>query len=110
MESFTSMLNAQQDELASFTSHLNSISESIDSAGINELAQELKAVSLQFTFLLKQINSGEGSAGKFIYEDSLYLNLDRLISDLDVLIKDLNENPQDYVQISLFGNSQKKKQ
>ena len=109
LESFTGMLKTQEDELASLTGHLNSISESVDSAGIKGLTHELKAVSHQFNILLTQINSGDGSAGKFIREDSLYLNLDQLILDLDTLIKDLNENPENYVQISLFGNSQKKK-
>ncbi len=109
LESFTTMLKSQEEELASLTRHLNSIGESVDSAGINELTQELKAVTHQFSLLLRKVNSGEGSAGKFIHEDSLYLNLDNLVADLDLLINDLKENPEDYVQISLFGNSQKKK-
>lgn len=109
LESFTAMLEAQEDEVASFTRHLNSISQSVDSSGITRLSEELLAVTHQFNLLLTQINSGEGNAGKFVYTDSLYLNLDLLISDLDELIRDLNENPQDYVHFSLFGNSQKEK-
>ncbi len=110
LASFTTMLETQEDELTSLIGHFNSIGESVDSAGIDDLSRELKAVTHQFNLLLGKINSGEGNAGKFIYEDSLYQNLDLLITDLDKLIRDLNENPQDYVQISLFGNSQKKKQ
>ena len=98
----------QEDELTSLIGHFNSISESVDSAGINELTQELQAATHQFNLLLEKINKGEGNAGKFIHEDSLYLNLDLLITDLDELIRDLNENPKDYVHFSLFGNSQKK--
>ena len=109
LESFTSMLKAQEDEFASLSGHLNSISQSLDSAGLDKLSLELLAMTHQFSLILEQINSGEGNAGKFIYADSLYLNLDLLISDLDELIRDLNENPEDYVHISLFGNSQKKK-
>ncbi|MEN8227197.1 MAG: MlaD family protein [Bacteroidota bacterium] len=109
LESFTAMLKAQEEDVASLTSHLNSISQSVDSAGINKLSHELLAMTQQFSLILEQINSGQGNAGKFIYTDSLYLNLDLLISDLDELIRDLNENPEDYVHISLFGNSQKKK-
>jgi len=109
LESFSAMLNGQEEDIASITRHLNSISQSIDSVGFSKLTGELWAVSHQFNLLLEQVNSGEGSAGKFIYADSLYLNLDLLISDLDKLIKDLNENPQDFVQFSLFGNSQKEK-
>ena len=103
LESFTSMLESQEDELKSMTGHLNSISETIDSAGIDRIADELLAASGAFTQLMEQLNSGEGSMGKLFYSDSLYAQLQNLVIDLDSLIIDLNENPQDYVRFSLFG-------
>ena len=103
LESFTSMLESQEDEIKSMTGHLNSISESIDSAGIDRIANELMAASGAFTQLMEQLNSGEGSMGKLFYSDSLYAQLQNLVIDLDSLIIDLNENPQDYVRFSLFG-------
>ena len=107
LESFSSMLVMQEEELASMTSHLNSVSEALDSAGIDKLSQELMATTGQFKILLEQVNSGQGTAGKLIYSDTLYYHLENLVSDLDSLILDLNENPQDYVRFSLFGKSQK---
>jgi phospholipid/cholesterol/gamma-HCH transport system substrate-binding protein len=109
LESFTGMLEGEKDEMASLIRNLNSISENLDSAGLDRLAIELQHVSGQFNTLLTQVNSGEGSAGKFFYSDSLYENLEVLIADLDTLVKDLNENPQDYVQISVFGKTKKEK-
>ena len=85
------------------TEHLNSISESLDSAGIEDIAKELKAASGAFTQLLEQVNSGEGSVGKLVYSDTLYLHLQNLVSNLDSLVIDLQENPGDYVRFSLFG-------
>jgi len=108
LESFSSMLKEQEDDLASLSGHLNSISEAVDSAGLDKLAFELTSVSTQFNLLLEQVNSGQGSAGKLIYSDSLYSSLEILITDLDTLINDLNENPGDYVHISLFGKSKSK--
>ena len=86
------MLAAQEEEIASMTSHLNSVSEALDSAGFDKVSQELVATTGQFRLLLEQINSGEGTAGKLIYSDTLYYHLENLISDLDSLIIDLNEN------------------
>jgi phospholipid/cholesterol/gamma-HCH transport system substrate-binding protein len=108
LESFSSMLREQEDELASLTGHLNSITEAVDSAGLDRLSAELISVSEQFNHLLSQVNSGEGSAGKLLYSDSLYTNLNTLIYNLDALIRDLNENPGDYVHFSLFGKSKSK--
>lgn len=107
LASFTAMLETQEDEIASMTGHLNSISESLDSAGIENIAEELQAASRAFTQLLEQVNSGEGSMGKLIYSDTLYLHLQNLVADLDTLVIDLKENPGDYVQVSVFGKKQK---
>jgi phospholipid/cholesterol/gamma-HCH transport system substrate-binding protein len=107
LESFSSMLADQEDEIASMTSHLNSVSEALDSAGIDKLTQELVATTGEFKVLLEQLNSGEGTVGKLIYSDTLYQHLEHLVSDLDSLVLDLNENPKKYVHFSLFGKSQK---
>ena len=103
LESFSAMLNSQEDEIASMTGHLNSISEALDSAGIDQIAEELKGTSVALNKLLEQVNSGEGSMGKLIYSDTLYSNLENLLADLDSLVVDLQENPGDYVRFSLFG-------
>jgi phospholipid/cholesterol/gamma-HCH transport system substrate-binding protein len=103
LASFTEMLESQEDEISSMTGHLNSISASLDSAGIKDIAEELKAASGAFTRLLEQVNSGKGSMGKLVYSDTLYMHLQNLVADLDTLVVDLKENPQDYVRFSLFG-------
>ena len=103
LDSFTGMLESQKEEIASMTSHLNSVSEALDSAGIVQIAEELKTASGAFAQLLEQLNSGEGTMGKLLYSDSLYMHLQNLVADLDSLVIDLNENPKDYVHFSLFG-------
>jgi phospholipid/cholesterol/gamma-HCH transport system substrate-binding protein len=108
LESFSAMLADQQDEMASVIGNLNAVIADLDSAGLGELAVELKGVALRVSTLLDQVQSGKGSAGKFFYSDSLYDNLNVLVSDLDRLVRDLNENPENYVQISVFGKSRKK--
>lgn len=110
IESFTTLLKAQEENVASLTGNLNSLSESLDGAGLDKLSKELLSVTEQLNQLLTQVNSGEGSAGKLIYSDSLYTNLEILITDLDTLINDLTENPGDYVHISVFGKNKKKKE
>ena len=103
LESFTSMLEGQEEEIASLTGHLNSVSASLDSAGIERIAEELIGTSASISQLMEQLASGNGSLGKLIYSDTLYTNLQNLVADLDSLVVDLNENPKDYVHFSLFG-------
>ena len=103
LESFTSMLESQEGEIVSMTKHLSSISETIDSAGIERISEELLSASEALASLLNQVNSGKGTAGKLIYSDTLFVNLQNLVANLDSLVVDLNENPRDYVHFSLFG-------
>lgn len=107
LESFTSVLEEEKEEMASLISNLNSISESLNQAGIDSLSAGMTSVLLQFDYLMQQLNSGEGSAGNLFYSDTLHESFLALISNLDSLVSDLNENPEDYVQISLFGKSKK---
>jgi phospholipid/cholesterol/gamma-HCH transport system substrate-binding protein len=44
-----------------------------------------------------------------VNNDSLYHNLTSLSQELDLLLKDLQENPKKYINVSVFGKSDKKK-
>ncbi|MEN8155972.1 MAG: MlaD family protein [Bacteroidota bacterium] len=107
LESFSGMLEEQEDEMASLIGSLNSVSSQLDSAGLDSLSIALHGVFQQLNVLFEQLNSEEGSAGKFFYSDSLYDNLNLLVTDLDMLVRNLNEHPEEYVQISVFGKSKK---
>lgn len=107
LESFSSMLSGEQDEIATMVNHLSSFSQSLDSSNIEEVAGQLQHLTSQMGLLMDQVNSGKGSVGSLIYSDTLSRSLEVLIMDLDLLVKDLNENPEDYVQISLFGRPKK---
>ncbi|MFO7669422.1 MAG: MlaD family protein [Bacteroidales bacterium] len=107
LESFTRMLDQEKGEMASLIKNLNSVSESLDRAELDSLSAGMTTFLSQLTDLMEQLNSGEGSAGKLIYTDSLYNSIHVLIDDLDSLVLDLKENPKDYVQISVFGKSKK---
>jgi phospholipid/cholesterol/gamma-HCH transport system substrate-binding protein len=100
--SFSSTLEARSGDVDSTIIHLRSISEALDSAGIDRIAGELLSATGEITRLLKQLNSGEGSMGKLVYSDTLYVQLQHLVIGLDSLVSDLQENPKDYVQFSLF--------
>ena len=57
--------------------------------------------------IMDKINSGEGSIGMLVNNDSLYNNLDAVAADLDKLVKDINEHPKKYVHFSIFGRKEK---
>jgi phospholipid/cholesterol/gamma-HCH transport system substrate-binding protein len=49
-----------------------------------------------------RIKSGEGTAGKLVNEKELYDRMNRMVEDLDALVKDFKENPRKYIKFSVF--------
>jgi len=82
----------------------------LDSLNNLELSSTLESISNSMdnlNLLLKNLNEGEGSMGKLLHDDSLYHYLTKTAADLDSLFIDLRENPNRYVQVSVFGKKDK---
>ena len=52
------------------------------------------------------IERGDGALGKLINEDDIYVRLDRVATNLDLLLQDFRLNPKRYVNVSVFGKKQ----
>ena len=59
--------------------------------------------------LLAAANSPEGSLNRFLSDGALYDSLTQASSNLSALLRDVKENPQRYVHISVFGGNKNKK-
>lgn len=103
------------DGINSFTTTLRDNNARIDSIIMNvndvtgELADRNVSASLaqaveQLNRTLSQINSGEGSVGRLVYDKQLYDNLTEASDNLSALLADLKEHPKRYVHFSLFGS------
>jgi phospholipid/cholesterol/gamma-HCH transport system substrate-binding protein len=65
---------------------------------INRADNSMKALEE----ITSKVNKGEGTAGKLISDKELYDRMDRMVTDLNALVKDIKENPKRYVKFSLF--------
>ncbi|MFO7848885.1 MAG: MlaD family protein, partial [Spirochaetia bacterium] len=63
---------------------------------------ELQRVSQGLNRVLDDLESGEGSMGKMLYEPELYGNLNRSMEEMNALIRDIKENPDKYFSVSIF--------
>ncbi|MEZ5072613.1 MAG: MlaD family protein [Bacteroidales bacterium] len=103
LESFSIALAAKKDDLTGLIGNLHSLSAELDSSGLGELPVHLNKAGEQLEKLLADLNQGTGSAGLLLKNDSLYWQLSLLVTDLDLLVTDLRENPGRYVRFSVFG-------
>tara|TARA_B110000444_G_scaffold81427_1_gene77028 strand:+ start:2392 stop:3327 length:936 start_codon:yes stop_codon:yes gene_type:complete len=91
------------------SSNLSTITDSLSSINFNRTVRQYEVVANNINNILISLESGEGSAGKFLKNDSVYDRLNDAATSLEFLLKDLKENPKRYVQFSIFGKNEKSK-
>jgi phospholipid/cholesterol/gamma-HCH transport system substrate-binding protein len=109
VQAISGSLREHMNDLEAILENVNTISDSLASANLKSLVNNMEQTLYQTDLLMSNINEGKGTIGKLATNDSLYRNLERLTRDLDLLLLDLQENPKRYVHFSLFGGGKSKK-
>lgn len=72
-------------------------------AGNLQLATtELKTTTDELNALLKKVQSGEGTAGKFVNDPALYNDLRRVLLRVDSLTVEFKKNPRRFINLEIF--------
>jgi len=108
IESISSNIQSNNDEIADAISNISSLSDSLAGSELRSAINRVNESLDQTHQILQKINKGEGNIGLLVNNDSLYYNLESLSGEIDRLMKDLQENPKKYIHISVFGGSRKK--
>lgn len=105
LNTFTSSLAANTERIESVIDNVDKFSgELADADVVNKLTTTVASLNE----VIAAIESGEGSAGKLIYDAALYNSLSEAGNNLAVLLEDLKEHPMRYVHFSLFGQDEDK--
>ena len=109
VQSLASNLEKNNEKITNILNNFSNISDSLAKANIKSTINHANLAITQVDVLLEGINSGKGTIGKLVKNDSIYNNLNRASNDLDLLLLDLREHPKRYVSISMFGGKDKSK-
>jgi phospholipid/cholesterol/gamma-HCH transport system substrate-binding protein len=82
--------------------HQVSLESSTSMAKVSEAAKNLSDLSVQLTQLTTSLNKGEGSMGELLKNKEYIQNLNSTVTELNLLIKDLQKNPGKYMNFSVF--------
>jgi ABC-type transporter Mla subunit MlaD len=93
MENMNDLSSDNKESLTALINNLEAASIKLDtlSSGLNE-------TNLTLNEVLNKINNGEGTLGKMVNDPALYNNIDSLSVNLNALIKNINENPGQYLK------------
>ena len=104
LESVSKNLASDNQSINNIVKNVSSLSDSLSKAGLKKVIDQVKITLTETNEMLAKINTGKGSIGKLINNDSIYNNLNKTLYDLDSLITDLNKHPKKYVHFSVFGS------
>lgn len=99
-------LNGTLDELKPTLANFKTLSDSLKLMQLNNTLNKAQQSLARINQTLGQLSSGDNTASKLLTEDSLYVNLNRLLYSVDSLAQHFNSNPKHF--LSPLGKSKKK--
>lgn len=97
------------DNMSGLSAKLGDIASQVDTtlSGVNTFVDTINASDIDGLLssvrnLLENINDPDGTVGQLINNDSIYNSVDSLLSDIDELVRKIQENPKKYIKISVF--------
>lgn len=108
IESISSNLKNNNKDITKIVKNFSAISDTIAKIKIASTMLQVDSAMRQFNSVITKINSGKGTLGNLVNNDSLYFNLEKASRNLDLLIKDVKENPKRYINFSVIDLSRTK--
>ena len=107
-ESISSNIRTNNAKLTNIINNFSDISDSLSKAKIINTINNANKILSDFSLISNKINTGQGSLGLLINNDSLYNGLEKSSNELNLLLEDLRLNPHRYVHLSVFGKNPNK--
>ncbi|MBC8366766.1 MCE family protein [bacterium] len=72
------------------------------SVELDSLSADVRAATGGFKYMSDQMEAGQGTLGRLVAEDDLYVRLESTVSEVDSLVADIKANPRRYFNFELF--------
>ncbi|MEP0264710.1 MlaD family protein [Dokdonia sp.] len=93
--------------LEEMSSNFAKLSDTLSRVEIGALVSNFENLVKDFEGIANNLKSGEGTVGKLLQDDQVYVNLERTTKQMELLLQDLRLNPKRYVHLSVFGKKAK---
>lgn len=108
MGEFSSSLPEYDRQLREGLGHFNQLGRQVDSVRVAELLNNLSVSSGKLASLMTKLEAGEGSAGKLLKDDQLYLDILKTNAELQKVMLDLKKYPEKYIPVPGTKKQRKK--
>jgi phospholipid/cholesterol/gamma-HCH transport system substrate-binding protein len=108
MGEFSASLPEYDRQLREGLGHFNQLGRQVDSVRVAELLNNLSVSSGKLASLMTKLEAGEGSAGKLLNDDQLYLDILKTSAELQKVMLDLKKYPEKYIPVPGTKKQRKK--
>jgi len=106
VKSVAGNLNGTLDQLKPTLANFKTLSDSLKMIQINGTLNRANVSLTKLNETLSRLNKGDNTLSKLMTEDTLYVNLNKLLLSVDALAKHFDKNPKHF--LGPLGKSQKK--
>jgi len=99
-------LNASLNDLKPTLENFRTLSDSLKALELSNTVDKAQQSLARLTQTLNRLNEGDNTMSKLMTEDTLYVNLNKLLQSVDSLATHFNENPRHF--LAPLGKSKKK--
>lgn len=103
LESVSSNFKNNNTRINAVMANLEKVSDQFARANFENTIKNADKAVADLQAAVNKVNSGQGTLGQLINDESLYNNLNNASANLDKLMIDLKANPKRYVSFSVFG-------
>ncbi len=89
------------DDLENIAGNFSAVSDSLSMINYTGLVNSLEDCITEFNTMIDGINSGKGTAGQLVNNDSLYNNINNAVYTLQTILNEIKENPKK-IKLSVF--------
>lgn len=89
------------------TANLAKLSDTLVNANLGLTIKNIEETVDNLNSVLAGLENGEGTLGKLLVDDKMYINLTNASKELEALLKEMKLHPKRFVHFSLFGKKDK---
>jgi phospholipid/cholesterol/gamma-HCH transport system substrate-binding protein len=105
LNSNTDNINSTIENFRTTSDNLSKMSDTLSKIEFNRIVQNADETLLNLKEISNKLKNGDGSLGKLMNDDQMYINLENATKELEELLSDVKLNPKRYVHFSVFGKN-----
>lgn len=105
IDGVTGNLNNNNEKITNILDNTEKATQSLTGPEIKQTLASIESAAKNLNQTIEKINSSDGTLGLLTRDRSLYDNINKLSSSLDELMIDLKKHPGRYINVSVFGSS-----